>query len=73
VDDPVIPFAMGKAVAGQLGGRATFIPMEGAGHYPHLRDLSDPVAAWARSQNLTSTLSPTAIAPGHWNSPSARP
>jgi len=51
-DDPQVPFRMGQRLAEQLGGRATFVRMEGAGHYPHARDLSDTVVRWAREQQL---------------------
>ncbi len=51
-DDPSIPFHMGQTLADELGDRATFVKMEGAGHYPHDRDLSATVLRWARDKHL---------------------
>jgi len=51
-DDPQIPYRMGEQLAAQLGKRATMVRLEGAGHYPHARDLSDTVVRWAREQGL---------------------
>jgi hypothetical protein len=51
-DDPVIPFAMGRKLADLLGARATFVPMNGVGHYPHHRDLSDTVLQWAQAHHI---------------------
>jgi len=51
-DDPSVPFRMGQTLADELGARATFVKMEGAGHYPHNRDLSDAVLRWAREKHL---------------------
>ena len=48
-DDPQIPFAMGRELADALGKRATFVRMEGAGHYPHHIDLSATVVQWAQA------------------------
>ena len=45
-DDPVIPFRMGRALADQLGARATFVQMNGLGHVPHTQDLSAEVIDW---------------------------
>jgi pimeloyl-ACP methyl ester carboxylesterase len=52
VDDPVIPFAMGQALAERLGARASLIKMEGVGHVPHTLDLSTPVLRWAQTQHI---------------------
>jgi pimeloyl-ACP methyl ester carboxylesterase len=51
-DDPVIPFAMGEELARRLGPKATFFRMNGMGHYPHGRDLSDIVANWSRDRRI---------------------
>jgi len=53
-DDPQVPFRMGQQLAEQLGGRATFVRLQGAGHYPHARDLSDTVLRWAQEKHLTN-------------------
>ncbi len=45
-DDPVIPFRMGRALADELGGRATLVQMNGLGHAPHTQDLSAQVIDW---------------------------
>jgi len=55
VDDPVIPFAMGQALAEQLGARASLIKMQGHGHVPHAVDLSAPVLRWAQAQHIGSS------------------
>jgi hypothetical protein len=47
-DDPQIPFAMGQTLADEFGERATFIKMEGMGHYPHQANLSGTVLRWAQ-------------------------
>jgi pimeloyl-ACP methyl ester carboxylesterase len=52
VDDPKIPFAMGRELADRLGSRATFVKMEGVGHNPHQRDLSDRVMRWAYERKI---------------------
>jgi pimeloyl-ACP methyl ester carboxylesterase len=52
VDDPEIPFAMGRQLADRLGGRATFVRMNGVGHYPHSQDISPAVVQWAVRQHL---------------------
>ena len=46
VDDPVIPFAMGEALKKAFGPRAVFVAMQGVGHYPHGRDLSEIFMQW---------------------------
>lgn len=51
-DDPQIPFDMGRELAGRLGHRATFVPMNGLGHYPHQADLSPIVARWALDHGI---------------------
>jgi fermentation-respiration switch protein FrsA (DUF1100 family) len=51
-DDPQVPFRMGQQLAEQLGERATFVRLQGAGHYPHARDLSDTVVRWAQEKHL---------------------
>ena len=46
--DPVIPFAMGRELAGRFGQQAEFYPLlHMHSHYPHAEeDLSGPVEAW---------------------------
>ena len=51
-DDPQIPFTMGQELANRLGSRATFVPMNGLGHYPHQADLSLIVAQWAKTHGI---------------------
>jgi pimeloyl-ACP methyl ester carboxylesterase len=50
VDDPQIPFAMGRDLADALGKRATLVRLEGLGHDPHQVDLSATVAQWAQAR-----------------------
>jgi hypothetical protein len=52
-DDPEVPFAMGESLAHELGPRATFVRMKGAGHHPHRRDLTGLVVKWVQDQQLT--------------------
>jgi pimeloyl-ACP methyl ester carboxylesterase len=51
-DHPTIPFAMGRQLAAQFANRATFVAMDGAGHYPHRHDIAAKVLAWARAQHM---------------------
>ncbi|HEX8957508.1 MAG TPA: alpha/beta fold hydrolase [Burkholderiaceae bacterium] len=47
--DPVIPFAMGRELAGDFGTQAEFHPLHLASHYPHAeRDWSEAVKDWWR-------------------------
>jgi pimeloyl-ACP methyl ester carboxylesterase len=55
-DDPQIPFAMGRELADALGKHATFVRLEGAGHYPHHSDLSATVVQWARAHCVAPAL-----------------
>ncbi len=55
-DDPQIPFAMGRELADGLGKRATFVRMEGAGHYPHHTDLSATVVQWVKAHCIAPAL-----------------
>jgi hypothetical protein len=55
-DDPQIPFAMGRELADALGKRATFVRLEGAGHYPHHTDLSATVVQWAQAHCIAPAL-----------------
>jgi pimeloyl-ACP methyl ester carboxylesterase len=48
-DDPQIPFAMGRDLADALGKGATFVQLEGLGHYPHHTDLSGVLIQWAKA------------------------
>ena len=57
-DDSEVPFTMGETLAHELGTRATFVRMEGVGHYPHHRDLTGIVVKWAQDHHLTK------VAPG---------
>jgi len=52
VDDRVVPFSMGRDLTARLGSRATFVRMEGVGHYPHGEDLSNRVALWAQRSHI---------------------
>jgi uncharacterized protein len=52
VDDPEIPFTMGQELGAELGERATFIQLNGMGHYPHREDLSDTVVRWAQDRHI---------------------
>lgn len=45
-NDPVIPFAMSKTLAAELGTRATLIAVPRVGHVPHEIDLAPIVATW---------------------------
>ncbi len=51
-DDPEIPFAMGQELAERFGARASFVKMNGVGHYPHRQDLSGVVVQWATQKHL---------------------
>jgi pimeloyl-ACP methyl ester carboxylesterase len=51
-DDQTIPFAMGEALARRFGARASFVRMQGLGHFPHHQDLSATVADWARRRGI---------------------
>jgi fermentation-respiration switch protein FrsA (DUF1100 family) len=51
-DDPEIPFDMGQELAGRLGSRATFVPMNGLGHYPHQIDLSAIFVRWLQARGI---------------------
>jgi hypothetical protein len=53
-DDDQIPFAMGESLACAFGARATFVRMQGLGHYPHHQDLSGMLIQWARDHCITS-------------------
>ena len=55
-DDPQIPFAMGRELADAFGKRATFVRLEGAGHYPHHTDLSATVVQWAGAHCIAPAL-----------------
>lgn len=45
--DPVIPFAMGKELAGRFGTQAEFHPLHMQSHFPHAeQDLSGMAADW---------------------------
>ena len=57
-DDPQIPFAMGQELAGRFGSRATFMPMNGLGHYPHQADLSPIVERWAGDHRIGRDRAP---------------
>lgn len=50
-DDPLIPFAHGKALAAKLGDRATFLEIRGGGHddvLDHTRSIAAIRAMWRR-------------------------
>lgn len=47
IDDPQIPFAMGDKLASALYPHACLVKMQGAGHDPHLADLSDMTMTWS--------------------------
>ena len=51
-DDPEVPFAMGQELATRWGARATFMRMNGMGHYPHRTDLSGIVTRWAQAHRI---------------------
>jgi pimeloyl-ACP methyl ester carboxylesterase len=47
--DPLIPFAMGKELAGRFGAQAELYPLHAHSHYPHAEeDLSGTAEAWWR-------------------------
>src|SRR4029077_12677166 len=57
-DDGEVPFVMGETLAREWGARATFVRMQGVGHYPHRRDLTGTVVEWAQDHQLTLAAIP---------------
>jgi pimeloyl-ACP methyl ester carboxylesterase len=53
MDDPVVPFALGEKLAARFGDRATFVPLEGLGHFPHQIDLSEKVVEWLQGNGIS--------------------
>jgi pimeloyl-ACP methyl ester carboxylesterase len=60
-DDPQIPFAMGRELADAWGKRATLVPLEGVGHYPHQIDLSGTVIQWAQDHCIVAVACRKAV------------